>query len=152
METNKHQVIGVVDDDVFISNTTSSMYVIRPVTKSALESLRSIEGLKDYGYKELWQNAVMGDATELGFDDYLQELLDDSDILNDEESFPNKDYSFTQYLDDESRKIVEDYLYEKTGKEIGTWECSGIFTPTRKFDLVINQQLANEFYKKMGWE
>ena len=115
-----------------------------------LEELRDVDTYKEY-CRDLWQCAVQTGNTELGLEDFAQEQLDDAGIDDDEEAFPGKDDSDTQYLTEEERAIADDFLLEHDDVEVGTWECSGMYPPNmdndfKKFDYIFDKKLAKQYY------
>ena len=160
------KAVGIYNKEIFIANfeedgSIRGFDVLRPVTKEMLDDLRDAGTYKDY-CKDLWKCAVQQDTTELGLEDFAQELIDEADVDNDEESFPCKDESGLEYLTENERKQADKFLLDEYDIEVGTWECSGSFPPThdvyhedgwysdfKKFDYVFDLQLATQYYKSL---
>ena len=166
---NKHKAIGIYEREIFIAeldekgNFKHFSDVLRPVTASMLSDLRDADTYKNY-CEDLWKCAVNAGSTELGLLDFAQELIDEADIDNDEEAFPLKDESGLEYLTEEERKAADDFLLEHENVEVGTWECSGSYSPTtsvpigndengviwgtrfKKFDYEFDKNLAKQYY------
>ena len=130
------KVILTSDKDLFIvkDENNSNFNVIRPVSMEKLEEMRTLEGCKGY-HKDLWVQAVVSNSTEDSLDDFCQSLLDELDANNDED-FPFKDDSGTEILDEivngtfeTLRTIVDNFIQSAFGYEVGTWECSGSYSP-----------------------
>ena len=140
MGNTKHIPVGIYDNEVFIArveegnalhrkiDNSISFDVIRPVSAEQLSYLRDMDERRDE-YKELWKDAVRADATEESLDDWLEQVWDEEFDEDDEESFPGKDDSDTQYLTDELREQADAFLLENEGIEVGTWEASGSYEP-----------------------
>ncbi len=157
-----HKAVGIYEREIFIAEVEDGKFVrftdvLRPITASMLEDLRDAETYKDY-CEDLWKCAVNNGTTELGLLDFAQECIDDADVDNDDEAFPFKDDSGLQYLDDEERKLADEFLLEHDSIEVGTWECSGMYAPNsfdkdtdkfKKFDFVFDKELAKQFYKTL---
>ena len=47
-------------------------------------------------------------------------------------------------LDEYVEMVMNDEIIDD---EVGTWEASGFYTPKAKFDFVINEELAELYYK-----
>jgi hypothetical protein len=113
------------------------------LTQYAVEERCDLETVKDYcGY--LWKEAVADETTELGYDDYMQEILELS--LQGDGYFPGHDTSDTYYITDEDKELLEDH-YEAT---IECFDCvgggTGIFK-NFKFEKVFRQDLIDQAIK-----
>jgi len=157
------KTVGIYDREIFIAeldkegNFIRFCDVLRPVSAEMLEELRDASSYKEY-CRDLWQCAVQAGTTELGLEDFAQELIDEADCDNDEEAFPYKDESGLEYLTEEERKTADKFLLEHDNIEVGTWECGGIYNPDsferngkkfRKFDYVFDRKLARQYYKSL---
>ena len=153
------KAVGIYDKEIFIAKFDENgiIYnfdVLRPVTAEMLEELRDASTYKNY-CDDLWRCAVRAGNTELGLEDFAQELIDEADVDNDPEAFPCKDESGLEYLTENERKDADDFLLESEDMEVGTWECSGLYPPThsnsdfKKFDYVFDLKLATQYYKSL---
>lgn len=145
--SNTNNVIGIFNQEIYIKSD-DSFGVLRYVAKDVLEKLHTVEGLIEYGWDDLWKQAVQYGATTDGLNDWLESVLDEED--DGDEKFPSKDDSFLDELSDEDRKAADAYILERYGEVVGTWECSGIYSPNsfgtfKGFDLVLNDRLAKEY-------
>lgn len=131
--------IGIYNEEIYIERNTYNCDVYRPVEKKVLKSLRTVEGLKKYGWDETWREAVHAKRTEQGLDDWLSEALDDID-LDDPENFPLKDDGGFSELTEDERKRADEYLYETYGTEVGTWEWSGCYNPDEEYELILREE------------
>ena len=125
--------------------------VLRPVSASDLENLRDEDEIKEY-VRDLWMEAVRSGHYEGSLDDYTQEVIDESNMDDDEEDFPFKDSSYCEYLTDDLRKEADTYLDEHKDIEVGTWEASGTYPPTMKRARGTadgNHEWVNMFH---GWD
>lgn len=160
-----HKAVGIYNKEIFIASIEDGKIVgfdvLRPVTQEMLDDLRDAGTYKDY-CKDLWICAVQQGTTELGLEDFAQELIDEADVDNDEESFPCKDESGLEYLTVNERNDADEFLLDEYDIEVGTWECSGWFPPNqdvyhedgwysdfKKFDYVFDLQLATQYYKSL---
>lgn len=128
--------IGIYNQEIFIENK-HNWGVIRIVPKDMLEELHTKEGLINYGWDDLWKEAVRCDATTDGLDDWLEQVLMDED--DGDEMFPGKDDSYCDVLTDEERAIADKFILEHYGVEVGTWECSGCYPPEGEFELILRE-------------
>ena len=154
----EHIAVGISNKEIYIASVVDGKFerfdgVIRPVSTEQLEYLRdSCERMDDY--KDLWKQAVQADRTEVGFENWFESVWNEEYDEDDEEDFPGKDSSDTQYLSDEDREAADGYLAESEGFEVGTWECSGSYSPRsfnkdfRHFDLVFDNPLARRIAKE----
>lgn len=83
-ETTYNKLIGRIDnayyflDDIFsyahgLHGATAT--VLEPVPLDEYENTKTVEGLRNRGYDDLWQDAVSGGRTELGLDEWLELIL-----------------------------------------------------------------------------
>lgn len=132
----KYIVVGIYNQEIFIArvqeNGQAFWDVLRPVSAERLERLRDESEIKEY-CRDLWKQAVIADATEDSLDEYVQEIIDECGMDDDEEMYPGKDESDCQYLTEELRKEADDYLAEHEDFEVGTWESSGSYAPNCKW-------------------
>lgn len=149
-----NNVVGISNKEIFIKSKYG-FHVLRPVEKDVLEELRTVEGQINYGADDLWREAVQAGITTDGLDDWMETYMSESFDETDEEDFPCKDNSSCDELSEEDRELADKYLLEEYNLEVGTWECSGSFSPNsfnknfKKFDLVLNPKLAKEYYKTL---
>ena len=165
--TRKPKAVGIYNNEIFIANFSydgninKGFNVLRPVTKEMLEELRDVDSYKPY-CKDLWIEAVRHNNYEGSLEEYAQELIDEADVDNDEEAFPNKDESGLEYLTDNERRDADNFLDTHCGIKVGTWECCGWYEPDieryhedgwysdfKKFDYVFDVQLAAQYYKSL---
>ena len=126
--------IGIYDKEIFIENGLN-YDVLRFVDKETLDRLHTVEGLIDYGYDELWKEAVVHDATTDSLNDWLEQLLCEED--DGDEEFVGKDSSFLSTLTKKERKAADKFILDTYGIEVGTWECSGLYPPEGEFDFIL---------------
>lgn len=156
----KPKAVGIYDKEIFIAKfdengNIEGFDVLRHVTATMLADLRDAGTYKDY-CEDLWRSAVMARSTELGLEDFAQELIDEADCDGDDEAFPLKDDYGLQYLEDEEREAADEFLLDTYDIEVGTWECSGSYEPCgfsddkfEKFDFVFDKELAEAYYKTL---
>ena len=168
----KPKAVGIYNKEIFIANfdennNITNFDVLRHVDAEELADLRDPDSYKEY-CRDLWVEAVRAGQTESSLLEFAQELIDEADVDNDEEAFPLKDESSLEYLTQEERQVADNFLEEEYGIEVGTWESSGSFPPTietvigtdtngnyiwgtkfKKFDLVFDFELAEQYYKTL---
>ena len=163
MKTKEYTPVGVFDEEIFIYSGDDykgkmCFDVIRPVSKGMLEEFRSVEHWMEEE-RDLWVEAVKAGDTNESLQDWMDDFVKEelAEGGGDKEYFPLKDDSFTEYLDYNTRTIVDKYIKETQGYEVGTWETSGCFSPyiyvngksiKQKFDLVLDEELANRYYNE----
>ena len=150
--------LGIYNNEIFIARIEDGVLanfdVLRPVSTEQLDYLRDKYERTDE-YKYLWKEAVRCDRTELGLEEWLDDIWEDEYDEDDEEDFPGKDSSFLDYLSEEDREAADKFL-ETQGTEVGTWEASGCFAPANKFrdevftgwQLVFDNDEARKWAKK----
>lgn len=128
----KHIVTGIYNREIFIARVQDNgkVYwdVLRHVSKSDLEDRRNPDEIKEY-CRDLWKEAVRAGATEQSLDDYVDEVISESDMDDNEEMYPGKDESDCEYLTPDLREEADTFMLEHEGIEIGTWESSGCYEP-----------------------
>lgn len=156
----KHIVVGIYRQEIFIAAVENGEIkhwdVLRPVSASRLESLRSEDEIKEY-CRELWVAAVRAGATEQSLDEYVEDVIAECEMDENEEMYPGKDESDCEFLLPELREEADAYMLEKEGVEIGTWESSGGYAPNahwytkapefKKWDYVFNNTEAKKIAK-----
>jgi hypothetical protein len=133
-QKNYNEIIGITDSgEIYLLNYIfeSTLHgtpfcgatgsILTPLTQAYVDSRNNIDSLKDtYGF--LWQEAVKDGNTELGLDDYLQEMMD-SEVQYGEGLFLGHDTSDTHHITDEQTAEIETVLKYK--HEIIGYECIG---------------------------
>lgn len=154
--------VGIFQKEIFIAvyrdGKLKDFNVIRPVDTETMDALRDPDSYQDY-CEDLWKCAVQAGSTKLGLVDFAQELIDEADCDNDDEAFPCKDDSYTEYLTPEMRKEADEFLSWYNHIDVGTWESAGGYAPNsfnkdfKKFDYVFNndesRKAANEYLKSL---
>lgn len=77
----QHIPVGISDREIYIALVVDGEFkhfdgVLRPVSVEQLDYLRDMYERRDE-YKDLWKEAVSADATEMGLDDWLEEIWRD---------------------------------------------------------------------------
>lgn len=156
----KHNVVGIYNQEIFIAAVENGEVkrwdVLRPVSASRLESLRDENEIKEY-CRDLWKEAVRAGATEQSLDEYVEDVIAECEMDENEEMYPGKDKSDCEYLLPELREEADAYMLEKEDVEIGTWESSGCYAPNapwfdknktfKKWDYVFNNTEAKKMAK-----
>lgn len=116
--------------------------------KEDLEYWQSYEGAKEY-LIDFWKDAVWNGDVTCSLDEYIELSMNE---LADDEDYLGKDNSWCDVFEDYEtlREVVDKFILDEYGEEVGTWEASGCYTPHNKFDFVINEKLAEEYYKANG--
>ena len=129
----KHIVTGIYNKEIYIAVIEDGKVrrwdVLRPVSADDLEARREPDNIREH-CKELWQQAVASGQYEDSLDTYVDELIDECDMDNDEEMYPCKDDSDCEYLTGDLREEADAFMLEHEDFEIGTWESSGCYAPT----------------------
>ena len=144
------QPIGIYKGELFLKEDNhSNMCVLRYMTKEDLEYWRSYEGVKEF-VEDIWREDVYNNGVTCSLDEYV-EIVMNNEIIDDED-FVGKDDSWCCVFDyyDNLRTLVDKFILDEYDEEVGTWEASGCYTPKAKFEFVINEQLAEEYYKANG--
>lgn len=144
------QPIGIYKGELFLKEDNhSNMCVLRYMTKEDLEYWRSYEGVKEF-VEDIWREDVYNNGVTCSLDEYVEIVMNNE--INDDEDFVGKDDSWCCVFDyyDNLRTLVDKFILDEYGEEVGTWEASGCYTPKAKFEFVINEQLAEEYYKANG--
>lgn len=114
----------IFEDGSFGSFKGAVGYSMRPVYQEYIDQMNDPENVAEY-YSDMWQQAVASGATELGFAEYCEQVVRDTQAdgrlhpLDD----PSFRWDFEQVLetcDPETRKAIE-----KLGGDCVAWECEG---------------------------
>ena len=143
------QPIGIYKGELFLKEDNhSNMCVLRYMTKEDLEYWQSYDGVKEY-VKDIWKDAVWNGDVTCSLDEYIELSMNE---LSNDEDFVGKDDSWCEVFEDYEilRELVDKFILCEYGEEVGTWEASGCYTPHNKFEFVINEKLAEEYYKAEG--
>ena len=157
----KHIVTGIYNKEIFIAVIEDGKIrgwdVLRPVSTEDLEKRRDPSEIKEY-CRDLWKEAVRAGVTEDSLDDYVDAVIAESDMDDNEEMYPGKDESDCDYLIPDIREEADTYMSEEEGIEIGTWESSGCYepsthwfgreTPFQKWDYVFKSKDAQKYAKQ----
>ena len=144
------QPIGIYNQELYVAendfNGTQNMCVVRYITKDDLEYRRSYTGTREF-VEDIWREDVYNNGVTCSLDEYV-EIVMNNEIIDDE-YFVGKDDSWCNVFDyhDNLRTLVDKFILDEYGEEVGTWEASGCYTPKAKFDFVIDEKLAEEYYK-----
>ena len=145
MRTTYNKLIGKIGDEYYFLDDTfthsdsfkgATGTVLRPVSRSEYEETKTVEGLKDRDYAELWKNAVSSGETVLGLYDWLEIVLEDGDDA----------------IWDLSGIELWEQLREigLSGEEYPVFECTGggrSFSKDMKWDELYNPELWKEIQK-----
>lgn len=144
------QPIGIYKGELYLVeddfNGTHNMYVLRYITIDDLDYRRSYTGTREF-VEDIWRENVYNNGVICSLDEYVEQVLN-YDVCGDED-YVGKDSSWCEVFDyhENLRKMVDDYILQEYDDEVGTWEASGCYTPKAKFDLVIDEKLAELYYK-----
>ncbi len=148
---DKRGEIYAAQMDVDGNLLNESCDVIRPVSKKTLKYLREDEE----SVEDLWKCAVASGNTRLGLSEYFQSTLDEM-YDDDGEGFPSKDDSFVDDIigageGQVTRERADADAERCTGDEVGTWEASGWFPPTKRFAVeYADKATLKAYYEKIG--
>lgn len=144
------QPIGIYKGELYLVeddfNGTHNMYVLRYITIDDLAYNQSFTGSREF-LEDIWRENVYNNGVTCSLDEYVEMVMNDEII--DDEDFVGKDDSWCDVFDyhDNLRTLVDKFILDEYGDEVGTWEASGFYTPKTKFDFVINDELAELYYK-----
>lgn len=144
------QPIGIYNGELYLAendfNGTQNMCVLRYITKDDLEYKRSYTGTREC-VEEIWREQVYNGDETCSLDEYVEMVMNDEII--DDEDFVGKDDSWCEVFEDYEilRELVDKFILDECGEEVGTWEASGCYTPNAKFDFVIIKKLAELYYE-----
>lgn len=136
------KIVGMINGEIFLvdmegdtprlgCNLVPIYGVLRYVDRETMRYYQT----DSESVRDLWVEAVRTGFTTDGLDDYFNGL--DIDSVWDDESWPYKDESYCECLDDEHRKAADEWLQANKGIDVGTWECSGLYPPpSLDFDLL----------------
>ena len=153
------KAVGIYNGEIYISDDgkkVSQFSVIRPVSAELLNELHTIQFWMD-NYRYWWVDAAKAGTTDLSLEDWFTNLMDEDD--DGEEEFIGKDGSDCHIFDlyDGLRERCDRFIKKSRGVDVGTWECAGSYCPRdwstnapKKFDLVLDEELAGEYYKLNG--
>ena len=150
----------------------TSCAVIRPMTKWSYEYMTE----DPQSVKEWWKVAVQDGKTELGLEDWFEEIEKDdlldtsfvSELLEDEDNptiarwqddrMADGDHEFESFRPHVEAALIKSPKVTaiKSEDDVWAWECSGWFAPKRPFVLEFApKELLEEYYahlRKLGYE
>ena len=144
------QPIGIYNQELYLVednfNGSQNMNVLRYVTIDDLAYNQSFTGAREF-LEDIWREDVYNNGVTCSLDEYVEHVLN-YDVCGDED-YVGKDSSWCEVFDyhENLRKMVDDYILKEYDDEVGTWEASGCYTPKAKFDFVIDEKLAELYYK-----
>ena len=141
------QPIGIYKGELFLKEENhSNMCVLRYITKDDLEYRRSYTGTREF-VEDIWREDVYNNGVTCSLDEYV-EMVMNNEIIDDED-FVGKEDSWCEVFEEYEtlRELVDKFILDEYSEEVGTWEASGCYTPKAKFDFVIDEKLAEEYYK-----
>ena len=132
-ETHYDRILGVKNNELVVLEYTfedgdnfkgTVGYTMSPITQSYIDERKSF----DYAEKYMWQEAVANDSTELGFEDWWEEQVDECDMYDqlfpyDDNSFRYKTEELWENLSDEDRAKLEE-VFGVMGEDFVTFDCS----------------------------
>lgn len=142
-----NEIVGIKDGEVFVLESVfddngfkgATGYSMRPLTNEDVEQYKDPENLR-----ELWKQAVSNDITDLGLEEWTEEVNDEAELEG--RLFATDDDSFRE----EFENLVEQLPKSKKDKVKSmtdlTWEVSGCgrhFTKNMKFDVVFDKKLVD---------
>lgn len=147
-ETKYNKLVGKLDDEYYFLDETfvyddnfkgATGKALCPVSKEEYEQVTDLDNVKDL-LKEIWQQAVESDNTELGLDDWVQMVIDTDgveEVVFDTSGWYGKEW-------DELRALG----YSEEEYPVFEWSrCGRIFSKNMKFDEVYAPELIKEINK-----
>lgn len=156
-ETHYNKILGIKNDTLVVLEYTfedsdnfkgAVGYIMNTLTQAEIDERKSF----DYADKYMWKEAVQNDYTELGFEDWWQDLVDECEMSD--ELFPYDDNSFRyqterlwEELSDEDRQKLEEVL-GVMGEDFVTFDCAGggrcITSEDDDWQVVLDEDLLNK--------
>lgn len=157
-----NEIVGIRDGAVYVLEETfqygdkgmkgATGYSMRPLTREEIDSASDPQNLRD-----LWVEAVKEDATDLGLNEWVEDLEYNMDS---DQHYPFDDTSyrteFNQLLeeeDEETQTKIEEYFGVR-GEDYVDWSvvsCGRCFSADDEWDEILNPyalELIKEFEKK----
>ena len=152
MRESINKIVGLKDGEVFVLEDVfndngfkgATGYSMRPLTKEYVEQCKDPENLR-----ELWKQAVSSGRTDLGFDDWVEEVNEEAESegryhATDDDSYREEFAELVKGLPNKQRKRVQ----KMTDLDWENSACGRLFQKNMKFDIVFDQELVdliNEF-------
>ena len=156
-ETHYNTILGIKNDTLVVLEYTfedgndfkgAVGYTMSPITKSYIDERKSF----DYADKYMWQEAVANDSTELGFEDWWEEQVDECYMYDqlfpyDDNSFRDKTERLWEELPDEEREKLEE-VFGVMDKDFVTFDCSScgrcIVDKDDNWQIILDEDLLNK--------
>lgn len=159
-ETHYNAIVGVIDGELAILEYTfedsenfkgAVGHTMRTLTQEQIDSR------KDEADEDLWKQAVAGDYTTLGLDDWWEDACDEAEMEGryypfDDDSYRYKTNELYEALSDDDREKVEEILGVK-GEDYVDFTCGSggrCFSADTKWDLILRPDLVELINKLEG--
>lgn len=145
-----HKIVGIKDGAVYVLEETFQSgdkgmkgavgYSMRPLTQEEIDNASDPQNLRD-----LWVEAVKADETDLGLDEWVENLEYDMDS---DQHYPFEDTSFRtnfKYLLENSSARIKKKIQEVFGVEgedyvdWSSYSCGRCFSADDEWDEVLNK-------------
>lgn len=166
-ETKYNQIVGIKDDLVYVLQESFQYgekgmrgcvgYTMGTLSQEEIDLGNDMDNIKDE-YDYLWREAVASQRTELGLEEYLEEIVRDADMLGlyflgDDDSFRCEFNDLVDNLSEDQKETLKRYFGEKD-VDFVDWNCASCgrcFDPNEKWDEIFRPDLIeviNDFERE----
>lgn len=165
--TKYNQIVGIKDGLVYVLEESFQYgekgmrgcvgYSMHTLSQEEIDRGNDMDNIKDE-YDYLWREAVASQSTELGLEEYLEDLIRDADMsglyfLGDDDSFRYRFNRIVDELPEDQKETLKRYFGEKD-VDFVDWTCNGCgrcFDPNEKWDEIFRPDLIeviNDFERE----
>lgn len=161
-ETKHNAIVGVIDGELAILEYTFEDgenfkggvgYRMRTMTQEYIDCRKD----PDNADEDLWKQAVAGDYTTLGLDDWWEDACDEAEMNNlyypyDDDSYRYETNELYEALSDDDREKIEEIMGVK-GEDYVDFECGSggrCFDANAEWDLILRPDLVELINKLEG--
>ena len=161
-ETHYNAIVGVIDGELAILEYTFEDgenfkggvgYRMRTMTQEYIDCRKD----PDNADEDLWKQAVAGDYTTLGLDDWWEDACDEAEMEGkyypfDDDSFRYETNELYEALSDDDREKIEEIMGVK-GEDYVDFECGSggrCFDANAEWDLILRPDLVELINKLEG--
>lgn len=161
-ETKHNAIVGVIDGELAILEYTFEDgenfkggvgYRMRTMTQEYIDCRKD----PDNADEDLWKQAVAGDYTTLGLDDWWEDACDEAEMEGkyypfDDDSFRYETNELYEALPDDDREKIEEIMGVK-GEDYVDFECGSCgrcFNANAEWDLILRPDLVELINKLEG--
>ena len=161
-ETKHNAIVGVIDGELAILEYTFEDgenfkggvgYRMRTMTQEYIDCRKD----PDNADEDLWKQAVAGDYTTLGLDDWWEDACDEAEMEGkyypfDDDSYRYETNELYEALSDDDREKIEEIMGVK-GEDYVDFECGSCgrcFNANAEWDLILRPDLVELINKLEG--